>query len=68
MKKQLLIIAICLIGVILCRAQSKQDTLLLNEAVSLAIENNHSILIADLERQKVEFQKKKKQKPFTSTS
>lgn len=58
MRTRLLIIAMSLIGVTLCRAQSPQDTLLLNEAVTLAIENNHSIKIADLERQKAVFQKK----------
>ena len=39
-------------------AENRQDTLLLSEAVILAIENNHSIQIADLERQKTVFQEK----------
>jgi outer membrane protein len=58
MKKQTIIITLFLIGINLSQAQNRQDTLLMNEAVTLAVENNHSILIADLEKQKAVFQQK----------
>lgn len=58
MKKQTIIITLFLIGITIGQAQNRQDTLLLSEAVTLAIENNHSILIADLEKQKAVFQQK----------
>lgn len=58
MKKQTLIITLFLIGTTLSQAQNRQDTLLMNEAVTLAIENNHSILMADLEKQKALFHQK----------
>lgn len=58
MKKQTIIITLFLIGITICQAQNRQDTLLMNEAVTLAIENNHSILISDLEKQKAVFQQK----------
>jgi outer membrane protein TolC len=57
MKTLLFIVTMSLAGSAII-AENRQDTLLLSEAVVLAIENNHSIQIADLERQKTVFQEK----------
>lgn len=58
MRTHFLIIPLHLISITSAWALNPHDTLLLKEAVDLAIENNHSIQIADLERQKAVFQKK----------
>ncbi len=58
MKALIFTIAISLAASMFSSAQNQPDTLLLEEVVALALENNYSIELADLERQKVIFQQK----------
>lgn len=58
MRKLFLIIVLSLIATTLIQAQNLRDTLSLDQAIAMAIENNPSIQIADLEKQKVVLQEK----------
>ena len=58
MRTLILIIGMSLTAKLFLSAQNRQDSLPLHEAVTLAMENNHSIQIADLEHQKAVFQQK----------